>query len=55
MPGAAEPAKSRAQPGSLDLLEADPADHPRQHRESHTRGALVLRRLMRDSPAKLCG
>jgi len=29
MPGAAEPAKSRAQPGSLDLLEADPAKHLR--------------------------
>ena len=36
MPGAAEPAKSRAQPGSLDLSETDPAKHLRH-----------LRRLLR--------
>jgi len=30
MPGAAEPAKRRAQPGALDLLEVDPAKYLRR-------------------------
>lgn len=31
MPGAAEPVKSRAQPGSLDLIEANSAEHTSRH------------------------
>jgi hypothetical protein len=34
MPGAAEPAKSRAQPGALDLLEGNPANPPQILRKS---------------------
>ena len=37
MPGAAEPAKSRAQPGSLDLSETDPAKHLQPANQRHLR------------------
>lgn len=44
MPGAAESAQRRAQPGALDLIEANSAEHDKQHRK-----AIVLRRLRRDT------
>jgi hypothetical protein len=54
MPGAAEPAKRRAQPGALDLLEANPAN-PKIEREIHATSSHLLFALVGSSDCAGCG